>query len=429
MRLVLRIAYLTNQYPATSHTFIRREIVALEERGHVISRYTIREASTKLNDPADLDELEKTDHVLGIGPLAMLCMAAAEIVSKPIRFWNAVRCSGQFLACNRSALRQIAYLVEALVVSRWCRRDRIEHLHVHFGSNPATVGTLVSVLTGIPFSLTVHGPDEFDNPIAHGLALKVAKASFAVAISSFGRSQLMRWTDQRHWNKIEVVHCGLDRAYTAEPGTLATDSRRLLCVARLAEQKGHMILLRAAKKLRSEGVAFDLQLIGDGPLRPLVEQTIQRFGLGQCVRVVGWLPQAQVQSEIRSSRATVLPSFAEGLPVVLMESLALRKPVISTFIAGIPELVEPANGWLVPAGDVEMLCAAMRAALAADPAALEAMGEQGRRRVLARHDIAHSALLMERHILAATMTRPRRVPQNVGSSVPVRAKAVTDKIR
>src|SRR6185369_8422949 len=212
----------------------------------------------------------------------------------------------------------------ACVVARWLRAARIGHVHAHFGTNSAEVAMLAALLAPASYSFTVHGPDEFDRPGAIGLAEKIRRAAFVVGISAFTRSQLYRWVESVHWDKIHVVHCGLDRAFhdgaVAPPATGA----RLVCVGRLGEQKGHLLLLAAMRR------AFDLVLAGDGELRGAIEERIRALDLAPHVRITGWIGSASVRSEIEAARALVLPSFAEGLPVVIMEAMALRRAVVTT---------------------------------------------------------------------------------------------------
>ena len=398
----MRIAYLTNQYPASSHTFIRREIAALEALGHCVFRFAIRRVSERFQDQDDDKELAKTRQVLALGPVTLAVEAIGSAISRPLRAVSALLSTFRYSRVSkRGLLRHLAYYVEALVIAAWCRREDVAHIHVHFGTNPATVAALVSDLTDIPFSFTVHGPEEFDRPDEYGLGMKIAKASFVAAVSSFGRSQLMRWGAVEHWPKIHVVHCGLDRVYLEDHGEEMGDGKTLLCVARLSEQKGHLPLLQAAAKLRDRGAYFRLVLVGEGPMRQAIERATTDLDLTGIVRIAGSMGQAEVRSQIRLSHAMVLPSLAEGLPVVLMESMALRRPVIATYVAGIPELVDKNSGWLVPAGDVAALCDAMEAALKASATTMRQMGNEARRRVLARHDIDVSSRLIERHILRA----------------------------
>jgi glycosyltransferase involved in cell wall biosynthesis len=247
-------------------------------------------------------------------------------------------------------------------------------------------------LGGPPFSMTVHGPEEFDRAAGIGLSQKIAAARFVVAISQFTRSQLFRHCPASMWDKIHVVHCGLDRQFLDAPATPLPEAPGLVCVGRLCEQKGQMLLLRAIAQLREEFPSLRLALAGDGPMRGELEAEIERLRLADAVRITGSIDAQRVQEEIQAARALVLPSFAEGLPVVLMEAMALGRPVVSTYVAGIPELVEHGrNGWLVPAGSVDRLVEALREVLAAPVEQLARMGQEGRRVVLERHDAAREA--------------------------------------
>jgi glycosyltransferase involved in cell wall biosynthesis len=281
----------------------------------------------------------------------------------------------------------LIYLAEACVLLGWCRRDRIAHLHAHFGTNPAEVAMLVAALGGPTYSFTVHGPEEFDKPEFLHLGEKIRRSAFVVAISSFGRSQLFRWVERTQWQKVKVVHCGIEPAFH-QVEVSPPSGRRLLCVGRLAEQKGHLLLIEAAALVAAQEPEFELVLGGDGELRASIEARIAELGLGRQVRITGWISSDQVRAEMLASRALVLASFAEGLPVVIMEAMALGRPVVTTGVAGIPELVQDGvEGWLVPAGDVQALANAMLACLRVDDGALKRMGDAARTRVLARHDV------------------------------------------
>ena len=397
----MRIAYFTNQYPAPSHTFIRREIIALEARGHDLHRYAIRRSSSPLIDPDDILEAGKTRHILHLGIARLSIHILRSVLKNPYGMLKAIVHAKRYAdASGRTYLLHLVYLLEAAILADWCCRDQIEHLHVHFGTNPSTIAALAHQINGIKFSFTVHGPEEFDRPVNLGLEHKIHSASFTAAVSSFGRSQLMRWASPEDWTKIHVIHCGIDSWYLADEHCPPATERRFLCVARLSEQKGHFLLLEAAKILRSEGLEFKLILAGDGPLRDRLEQEVERLALCEVVTFLGTISQQDVRKEMLLAKALVLPSFAEGLPVVLMESMALRRAVISTYIAGIPELVHPDAGWLIPAGDSYSLSRAMREALSACDCELSRRGEAARRRVLERHDIQTSAALLERLIVS-----------------------------
>jgi glycosyltransferase involved in cell wall biosynthesis len=394
----LRIAYLVNTYPATSSSFIRRELLEVEAQGAPVARFTLRRWGTPLVDPVDLEEERKTLAVLEVGAIGLARGLLATALRRPGRFaralgraWRLGRRGGGS-SSGRGLAKHLIYLAEACVLLDWLRRERADHVHAHYGTNSATVALLCRTLGGPPFSFTTHGPEEFDQPLALGLDLKVRDAAFAVAISEHGRSQLQRWVPYDQWSKIEVVRCGLDPMFLEAPRVPMPASRRLVCVGRFAEQKGLPVLIEAAGRLRADGVNFELILVGDGPLRGEIEALIQRHGLGDCVHLAGWKSSAEVRDLITNSRALVLPSFAEGLPVVIMEALALGRPVISTWVAGIPELVEPgACGWLVPPGSSEALAEAICELLDTPLDELERMGARGARRVAERHNIAIEA--------------------------------------
>ena len=389
----MRVAYLVNQYPRTSHSFIRREIHALEAQGVEVLRFSLRPPSEELATEADRLELERTRIVLDEGVAGLSRAVLETAVGNPLAFARAVALAFRLgLRSDRGLLRHAAYLAEACALARWLRQAGADHVHAHFGTNPAAVALLCREVGGPAFSFTVHGPEEFDKPEFLGLREKVRGAAFAVTISSFGRSQLCRWTRYEDWPKLKVVRCGVGEDLLRATPTAVPVAPRLVCVARLNEQKGHLLLVEAAARLAADGLKFELVLAGDGPLRGEIEGAIARHGLDGEVKLAGWMSGAQVREAVVASRALVLPSFAEGLPVVVMEALALGRPVVTTAIAGIPELVESGvTGWLVPAGSVDALAAAMRAALEAAPARLAEMGRAGAALVARQHDAAKEA--------------------------------------
>lgn len=403
----MKVAYLINQYPKVSHAFIRREIRALEDAGAAVERISLRGWNEALSDADDAAERARTAYVLRERPLAIAAAVLTALWHNPRGFLAALGdCARLMRRSHRARIYHLIYLAEACVVARWIGVAGVDHLHAHFGTNSAEVALLAHHLTGIPFSFTVHGPDEFDKPESFGLAAKAARASFVCAVSSFGRSQLFRWLRHADWPKVKVVHCGLDRTFLAPPAEAPPPAGRLVSVGRLSGQKGQLLLVEAAARLVAEGRDLTLVLAGDGEMRPEIERLIAERRLASRVRITGWIGSAEVAAEIRAARALVLPSFAEGLPVVLMEALALERPVITTYVAGIPELVRDGiSGWLVPAGDVERLAEAMARALDAPDEAIRAMGRAGRAAVVANHDAAAEAAKL-RALFAAAAARP-----------------------
>lgn len=390
--MTVTIAYLINQYPKVSHSFVRREIFALEASGLTVERFAIRDCGSELVDDLDRAELQKTCVLLKQGVATFAIALAKTAITRPSQLWSALKLTLKIgRRSERGLLLNLVYLVEACVLLQKLQATTATHVHAHFGTNSTTVAMLCHALGGPTYSFTVHGPEEFDKVEAIALPEKIRRAKFVVAISSFGRSQLYRWSDLQDWSKIHVVHCGIDQAFQA-PLMAVPDVPQLVCVGRLSAQKGHLLLLEAARILSQENLSFKILMVGDGELRPEIEALIERYHLRSHIEITGWASSAEVKSHILSSRALVLPSFAEGLPVVIMESLALGRPVITTHIAGIPELVESGVcGWLVPAGDVESLAEAMRKALLMSPFDLEEMGRTGMARVAQAHDVALEA--------------------------------------
>lgn len=395
-----KIAYLVNQYPVPSSTFIRREIEAMETFGVDVLRYAIRQTDTRLSEPKDLVEASKTKIILDLGIAGLLAALLATMLTHPIRllkaFWLTLKIGWH---SDRGLLCNLVYLLEACQLARWLNQEDVEHLHAHFGTNPASVAMLCEVLGGPPFSFTLHGPHEFDKPHFLRLGEKVVRSKFTVAISEYGRSQLFRWCDHRHWSKIHVVHCGLDQAYFDNEVTPPSAARKLLFIGRLSEQKGTHLLVEAANLLKEDGLDFELTLVGDGPMRSQLEAMIRHYGLDDNVRLVGWQNDSEVRQSLTASRALVLSSFAEGLPVVIMESLAMGRPVISTNIAGVAELVQPGVcGWLVPAGAVRPLADKMQEALEMPVEQLAEYGRAGRRLALESHNVRTEAKKLARLI-------------------------------
>lgn len=383
----LRVAYLVNQYPKVSHTFIRREILALERQGVTVLRFSIRGWDADVVDPLDHSEKAQTRYLLKDGLGALIVAFARHARRHPGATWTAVKAA---VAMSRGSIRPLPYhliwVAHACRLRQWMEGEGVTHLHAHFGTNSADVAHLQRLLGGPSYSFTVHGPDEFDHAPRLSLPRKVGGAAFVAAISNFTRSQLMRFLPPEEWPKLKVVHCGLDEGFfAAEPAPLPA-APVMLCIGRLSSQKGHLALLDAFARLDRPDVT--LVLAGDGEFRGLIDARIEELGLQGRVRVTGWIGSDEVRRLITEATIIVQPSLAEGLPVVLMEAMAQGRTVISTYIAGIPELVEEGKtGWLVPAGDSQGLARAMAVALDKPVERLNEMGQAGIKRARARHHI------------------------------------------
>jgi glycosyltransferase involved in cell wall biosynthesis len=384
---ILKIAYFINQYPKVSHTFIRREILALERQGFDIQRIALRGWSETTPDPEDRQEQLKTRYVLRDGVWGLVLPALRMIFASPLKLFRAL---GLAIRLSRRSDRRLLYhivrVAEACRLVPWLRESGALRLHAHFGTNSAEVAMYARWLGGPPFSFTVHGPEEFEAPM--GIAEKVGEAAFVAAISSYCRSQLYLRCKHVDWPKIQVVRCGIEPTFHEMTRFALPASSRLVCVGRLCEAKGQLLLVEAAARLRAKGLEFSLVFAGDGSIRADLETAIERYGLSDTVRITGWVSSDSVRDEISAARALVLPSFAEGLPVVIMEAMALRRPVLSTYVAGIPELVRPGeNGWLFSAGSLDELTTAMEDCLSRSAEEIQRMGDAGFSRVIDLHSI------------------------------------------
>jgi len=386
-----QVAYLTNQYPSPSHTFIRREIVALEAAGWRVHRFAHRTSRATLVDPADVRERGQTCALLNL-PTRVLLLAVwmwlrkrplATLAAMALSMRMAWRGDGRYVA-------HAAYFVMACVLARRLRAVGCLHVHAHFGTNPAAVAYLAHRICGLRYSVTFHGPHEFEADQKLNLREKIEASSFVAVVSNAGRRQLQ----ERHEEfsaKFRLVRCGLDAEWFDLPVRIDQPRIDLVCVSRLDQQKDPLLLLNALAMLVRRGLSFRLKFAGDGPLRNAMESYVAEHGLGSHVVLLGWQTQHQIFEHLSTARALVLSSHDEGLPVAIMEAFARGVPAIAPDVGGVRELVETGlSGWLVPRGAATALADAMHACLLAMPDDLARLGAEGRRRVQA-HDIRVSA--------------------------------------
>lgn len=387
-----RIAYLTGVYPLASHTFIQREIASLRALGSDIVITSIRQPEDKeIIGPEEEAALTETFYVLAAAKnvLRLLGDHLVLLLKSPVCWLKTLRLA---LRTHRPGLKgfiwQFFYFAEAGVLARHLQKQGITHLHNHFADSSATVSMLASAFTGIPYSLTLHGPTEFFAPESWHLGEKVAQAKLVVCISHFARSQVMLFSDPAHWHKLRIVHCGVTPArYMANPSTSET-GMKLLFVGRLDPVKGLRVLMAAFEAARAQAPDIALSIIGDGEDRAWVEAEAARIG---GIEVLGYRSQTYVAERLEQSDVLVLPSFAEGVPVALMEAMASARPVIATRVGGVQELVEDGvSGRVLAPGNVAELAVAFTD-LAADPDRRQAMGEAGHAKVLAEFDIDKEA--------------------------------------
>lgn len=396
----MKIAYLTGEYPRATDTFIQREVAALRDRGIEVETCSIRRTGSEhLVGEEQRQEAARTFHVLPAvaNPLKM---AAAELsaLRHPGRYFRALALAWRTAPKGlKGRLYNLIYFSEAVVLAHHLRKQGVAHLHNHIAKSSCTVAMLASEISGIPYSFTLHGPDIFFAPEHWRLDEKIARARFVACISDFCRSQAMFWSDRAHWDKLKIVHCGVDPArYRAGE----RDGTRLMFVGRLDAVKGVPVLLDAFATARDARPDLRLTLVGDGPDRAALEAEATARGLTGAVDFAGYCSQARVAEMLADHDALVLPSFAEGVPVVLMEALAARMPVIATAVGGVGELVRDGEtGLMVPPGDETALTEAILS-LMADAQARARMGAAGRARVAAAFSVETEAARLARLLRA-----------------------------
>ena len=388
----LRIAYMTGEYPRATDTFIQREVAALRESGVHVETLSVRRPPEKeLVSDEVRAERQRTYYLLPANPLTVAVAHLRLLFGVPGQYLSAV---GLALRTRPPGLKalvwQAAYFAEAALVARRMRDGRLSHLHNHFSNSSCSVAMLASAMGGFSYSFTMHGPAEFYEPKYWRIDEKVRRAKFVACISHFARSQAMVFAPQAAWDKLHVVHCGVSPEQFARVEHRGRGSR-LLFVGRLAAVKGLPVLLEAVAILAEDRPDVKLVVAGDGPDRSTLEAQAKRLGIWGNVQFLGYQSQAQVRELLKRTDAFVMASFAEGVPVVLMEAMAAGVPVVSTRIAGVPELVEDgASGYLVPPGEPRVV--AEKAALLLDDAELRSrLGAAGREKVEREFNIATEA--------------------------------------
>jgi colanic acid/amylovoran biosynthesis glycosyltransferase len=389
---VRSIAYLNAQYPMLSMIFVIREVLQLKRLGFRIDVASIN-GSDRPPEGLTADERNESGHtyyVKAAGVGGALAAHARTLAGSPAGWWAGARLA---LRLGGADLRRLAmhaaYFTEGVMVGQWMRRTRQGHVHAHLGSLPATVGLYVKRVFDVGFSVTVHGPDEFYDAPGQALAEKVAAADFIVCISDFARSQLMKLSAHEHWPKLVVSRLGIDPSvFSPRPDPQGTGPFEILCVGRLTPAKGQHILLDAAAALVAQGRSIRLRIVGAGIDGDSLRRHAEALKLGDAIVFEGAVNQDRIRDLYARAHTFCLPSFAEGIPVVLMEAMAMEIPCVTTHITGIPELITSGvEGLLVPPSNVDALVQAL-GRLMDDPALRVRMGRAARQRVVADYDLA-----------------------------------------
>lgn len=389
------IAYVMTHYPRVATTFISGEIDEIRRLGGQIHTIAI-------NTPSEQDvptaqartERDQTVYLKATGPLRLLSTFLATSLRHPLGMTKlTIRAISSARLDVPLTIRRLAHLCYACVLIKDCRAKDVRHVHAHFGQAPATIAWFTAAVGRLrpdeqyTWSFTIHGFQDFVDENVGRLDLKAADAAFVICVSDFTRAQLCRVADPVYWNRFHVVRCGIDvTAFAMRPIRSMRPVPRVILVSRLSPEKGHLVLFEAARILQDRGIALDIELVGSGPFEAQLRIAEQSFGLLRPVVYLGELLPDMVSQRLTEADIFCLPSFAEGLPVSMMEAMAVGVPVVSTFIAGIPELaVNGETALTVPASNAAELSVALQR-LVQDPALVERMVQAARQRVEARHE-------------------------------------------
>lgn len=381
----LKLAYFLSRYPAVSHTFFLKEILGLRKLG-----FHIETASVNLPDRpfdklpiSEMEEARQTYFLKSVPFWEVLCTVVTITFVHPISALRGARFAIQLGGWNLyRKIYAVFYLIEAFLLGHWMRKRGLNHLHTHFGGSVATVAMLAARTWDFEYSLTIHGPEEFYEVEDCYLPAKIAQAKFVFCISDFCRSQLMKYCDPARWDKMQVIRLGVDPDEFKPVHRGCKKALEIVCVGRLVPAKGQHILLRALFLLQTKGHNVHLRLIGDGPDRASLESEVQRSQATNMVTFYGALNHDETRQQLADADIFALASFAEGIPIALMEAMAMGIPCVSTNVAGIPELIRNnIDGLLVPASSVEAMAAALEE-LIVNPELRCRFAQSGRERVL-----------------------------------------------
>lgn len=391
-----KLAYLASEYPGLSHTFIFREIHSLRNLGYEVKTSSIRRPKNieKMTEDEKRDA-EDTLYIKDSSLFRIIKSHMGLLLRSPIRYFKMFNDAlSHYRSGSISLFKAIAYFAEAGILLDWMHKYKINHIHVHFGNPAATVAMIATIYETMTYSMSIHGPDVFYNIVPNVLVEKVKRALSVRSISLYCQSQLQRLVPHELWSKFHIVRCGINPDIFQPRPTPSNEIPEILCLGRLVPAKGQHILLEAISILKDRGVQCHLTFVGDGEDRKSLEQLTKDQGLEETVTFTGAVGQGEVHKYYNKADIFVLSSFAEGVPVVLMEAMAKEIVSVSTCITGIPELIESGtDGILVPPADTISLADNLQNLLSDKTLRLE-MGKKGREKVLEMYDLNKNCEVM-----------------------------------
>lgn len=387
----MKLAYITALFPcAPAEQFFEAEVRSIALRAEILLIPTRPPSNELCYADLGADVL-----ALPLFDARVAWLALRQTLRTPLRAASAL----VKVAFGPSSLRaravNLAAFPKALAVAHEVRRRGIDHVHAAWLTTPATIAWVVNRVTGIPFSITAHQHDIFSGNL---IAPKVEAARFTRVISERNRQKLIAQLPAPLAERCVTSHLGVEVPSLPIPPPDRVP--RILCAARLCEWKGHRYLLDALARLRDRGVVFRCDLAGDGELRTQVAAMIERFALGDRVRMLGNVPHAKIVRALARSdydlfvlASTEREGEHEGIPVAAMEAMAACVPVVSTTTGSLPELVRTGEGILVPQRDPAALADAI-ATLLADPELRQADGNRSRAHIEAAFETGVTTALL-----------------------------------
>ena len=406
----LRVGYILTHYPRLAQTFIAGEIAAVERTGVIVRPFAMNLPSpSEQKAPGAAVRIARTTYLKSQMGHALAALTG-QVLRHPVGVGRvmvmAIRSAGR---SPGRLVRRLAHLLQAAHVAQIARREGLDYLHAQFGLAPATIAWLASALTAfggrrIPFGFTIHGFHDFVDASETRLDLKARDAAQALCVSDYTRSQLCLLTDRTLWNRFHVARCGVDLSeflYRQPPKREGLPTA--LAVGRLSAEKGFEVLIEAIALLKQMGTPHRLVLVGEGPLRSALASAATTLGVADLVELTGELPPTEVRARLERADLFCLPSFSEGLPISIMEAMAVGVPVVTTWIAGIPELAEPGvTALTVPPARPDVLAEAMRRLAEDAPLRLQ-LSLAARARVEAQHDQARCGAIIAQHFKSAAI--------------------------
>lgn len=382
------LTYIIGTYPGLTTTFIDREVMALRGMGAQLQILSIRQPWTKLS--AEQEALRKdVTYLLPIKWLPLIISHLSYALTKPKRFFSTL----VYLLTRphpslRARLMTFIHFMEGVYAAYTLRRAPGQHLHAHFIDRAATVALVASRLLDVPYSVTAHASDIYVNPVL--LKEKLANAKFVSTCTAYNRSYLSQFGKDLFNHKLLCIYHGLELERYVKVQRTKIGSPVILSVGQLQERKGLSYLVEACSFLGERGIQFECRIIGEGPLRPILQDQIQRLGLENFVRLLGALPHEEVIAQYQEATVFALPAILgkdgdrDGIPNVILEALSMGLPVVSTAHSGIPEVIEEGvNGLLVPPEDAKALSSALERVIC-NPEMQSAFGKAGRQIVADR---------------------------------------------